>query len=81
MNPEAGIAKYFQGLVDVQDKLKSTNEPQSDTTIKRHAKAQMKKLPNMQLAVNKWDKKEDPTGVVSFMKFRNYFIKEDRINH
>ena len=39
MNPEAEIPKYFQGLVDVQDKLKSTNEPQSDTTLKRYAKA------------------------------------------
>ena len=67
--------------MDVQHKLKDKNKPQSDTTLKGHAKSQMLKVPHMQKAVNKRDKNEDKDGKATFIKLRDHFLAKDRINY
>ena len=46
-NATEGMPAFFQRLKIIQTKLKDTEEPQTDTTLKRHAKREMLKVPHM----------------------------------
>lgn len=48
-NPIEGMPTYFQRLKIIQSKLKNTEEPQSDTTLKRHAKKNVKASTNAEI--------------------------------
>jgi hypothetical protein len=68
---------YFQRQQQCQEKLKLTNEPIRDITMKRTARGHFMQLPHLTEWVPKYDHEEDPTGTGTWGILHSYFIEKD----
>ena len=77
-NLAEGLGKYFARIQGVHTRMKTTDEPVTETTMKRIVLGQLKKIPHMQEPMDDWKKLDnDKLNPKSFSEFRDYCIAED----
>ena len=75
-----GVASYFRRQNEIKNKLKDTNEPISEATMKRVALGHFNKIDHLQGTVKKWRRDKDPNGTEDFNDLRDWFSSENRID-
>ena len=71
-----GLEAHFQMIQRVKERMKDTNEPVSETTMKRIIRGKLKRIPHMQDAMNDWDDM-DKGNNKTYVEFQTYCIAED----
>ncbi len=79
-NVSMGVASYFRRQNEIKNKLKDTDKPISEATMKRVALGHFNKIDHLQGAVKKWRRDKDPNGTETFNNLRDWFSSENRID-
>ncbi len=74
-----GLSKYFARMQAIQTRMKNTDKPVQEATMKRIFEGQMKMIPHMQDAVDEWiDELDiDKKNPKSYAELQAFCIKKD----
>ena len=83
MNPDTNkaLSDYFKTLQTVRERLKDTEEPVREATMKRTVIGKFRGILEYQKFMDDWTNKEDPNGTKTFIELRDYILGKERDLH